>query len=317
MAPVLPLLLLPTICRNVRTSKKEALVNNRGSVGQLGVCRFCYNKSLFIYAYPLTVDNNGGGDTHYNNPNYRADNDYNPLAGGSEISTSGCDSGRNSIDCGKHDFFIQSFSKKRKNHYVDDIKPILSEWTNIEPNLLSHPPELHPISWGLYTNVIEQINTKDKSGKALSHLNDRKYSEAKRKYVEIGSAEKARNKFVSESVHGLEDSLESAFYNLGIKEFRFNRYEFYNLTFIIRAFGKSSLLQTLPPLKEDPKPINGPYYTTFTLADFPIAQCRTYRNYRIRQLINIALQKNAGNMKQIEDDIEQDKIAAGRIQGRN
>jgi hypothetical protein len=161
---------------------------------------------------------------------------------------------------------------------------------------------LHPTSWGLYTEIIEQIKKEDKFGEALPHLKAREYSKAKKKYDEIDSVEKACNEFISESVHVLEVSIESGFYNLGIKEFRFNGYEFYNLTFIIRAFVKASLLQTLPPLIEDAKPINGPYYTTFTLAGFPIAQCRTYRNFRIRQLINIALEKNAGNMKQIEDN---------------
>lgn len=173
----------------------------------------------------------------------------------------------------------------------------------IEPSLISRPPGLHPISWGLYTNVIEQINAKDKSGKALSHLNEKKYAGTKKKYDDIDSAEKVRNKFVSEYVHGLENSLESAFCDLGIQEIGSNRYELYNLTFIVRAFITASLLQTPPRLIEDIKPISGDYYTTFTLAGFPIAQCRTYREYRIRQLINVELEKNAKNMKRIEDEV--------------
>jgi hypothetical protein len=137
----------------------------------------------------------------------------------------------------------------------------------------------------------------------MSHLNDKKYTGAKRKYDEIDSAERARNEFISESVHRLERSIESAFCDLGILESNSNSYEFYYLTFVIRAFLKASLLQTLPPLIEDSKPINGPYYTTFTLANFQIAQCRTYRNYRIRQLINVLLEKNVDNMRQVENTI--------------
>jgi hypothetical protein len=100
----------------------------------------------------------------------------------------------------------------------------------------------------------------------------------------------------------LENSIESTFYDLGIKESRFNRNGFYNLTFIVRAFLTASL-ETLPPLIEDVQSVNGSYYTTFRLAGFPIAQCRTYREYRIRQLINVELGKNAKNMKWIEDEM--------------
>ena len=272
----------------------------------------CFTTALqfgwYIYASPLEADNNGRGDrghriaTQINSPGHRTDNNNNPLVGGSEISISGLGE-RNRNGFGKHDFFIQSHSKKRKTHYVKDIRPTLSDWMKIDPSPYSVGPGLHFLSFGLYTDVTGQIRSLDKSGKTLAHLNDRRYSQAKKKYDEIDSADRVRNRFVSESVHELEKSMEYAFSNLGIQEIQFNRNEFYRLTFIVRAFKAASLEKTLPSLIKDYKPISGDYYTTFTLAGFPIAQCRTYRDYRINQIIKSELEKNAKNMKQIEDDM--------------
>jgi hypothetical protein len=75
------------------------------------------------------------------------------------------------------------------------------------------------------------------------------------------------------------------------------------LSFIVKAFKTASLSQTTQSLIEDDKPIIGDDYTMFTLTSLAVAQCKTYRKYQIRQLINIGLAKSAKNMRQIESNM--------------
>jgi hypothetical protein len=145
-------------------------------------------------------------ERYSNHTSYRRDNYGNPRIYVSEISTPNNGNRLNQDSFGIRDFFIRSHLRKRKTHYCNDIKNIFSQWTIIQPNLSNSKDGLHRISWSLYTDIIDQVKARDISGKGFSHLNDKRYSQARNKYDEIKSAEQARNNIVSESVHGLENS---------------------------------------------------------------------------------------------------------------